>query len=466
MLCLVVPALVIYILLTILPVFYPDCPYKTPLTTILSYVKYTIADNIPKTRQRNRHAARNQPQLEGPSKYLTTRWNRDGNAQGPQLDHMTLRWTLLALTDNKDLEEFIGALPSLLQSDTGSSLTPDGALAAQALLFSQDMLAVHLVRLLHSAVPPELLAPADRRQLDTLATAHGDRKRYETRAATCLGIIALLSRACEGPMLDAPQHWAKWTITYFNPVVRDALALRAHTTNPTVAALARSTVLLLAWRALVAYRTFLWDVGRHRTADHTGESNNTLRFRSTQGNFLGRALSDVLRGLPEDDDSGALLVDVTDALHPGALHAYMHPRSVGGGGAGGAGGSLTDAVQADLQMAKRCFAVLFMHAACVLPADEAGKDTLRALAAPLRWPERCEYDDPERAMSLLDHLRGERGSGSEPPEPLTQADADAEGVIKLYCSIHDPNQRRAEHPDVGDQGFVPPRRVGVKRWTT
>jgi hypothetical protein len=76
-----------------------------------------------------------------------------GREQGAELDHTALRWTLLALTDPDDLELFAKALQGLLQSDSGTSLSHDGGHAVQALLFGPDILATKVVQLLHSAIP-------------------------------------------------------------------------------------------------------------------------------------------------------------------------------------------------------------------------------------------------------------------------------------------------------------------------
>ncbi|KAH9955327.1 hypothetical protein BGW80DRAFT_1258229 [Lactifluus volemus] len=54
-----------------------------------------------------------------------------------------MSWAVASTVDrgyDEDLEEFIGALPSLLQSDSSTSLTYDGSVAAQALLFGLGIL--------------------------------------------------------------------------------------------------------------------------------------------------------------------------------------------------------------------------------------------------------------------------------------------------------------------------------------
>ncbi|KAH9038139.1 hypothetical protein EDB84DRAFT_1577455 [Lactarius hengduanensis] len=467
----VVPSLVLYTLLTALPVFYYDCPFKTPLTSVLSYITYTIANYRPRIRRRrNKHTEHLHWHPEKHSAYLTQLWAHDGSEEGAELDHTALRWTLLALTDLRDLEQFIAALPALLQSDSSSTLTRDGGRAAQALLFGQDMLAVHLVRLLHSTFPS-----------DALALPAAERQRLEARAATCLRTVMLLARACDGPTLAAPQHWPAWAITYFNPVARDALALRQH---PDLGALAQSTALLLAWRALVAYRSFLDDIAQ-RAANAAAappmaraRAAVELRTRKSAGEYLLRVLREVLHGLA-GGTAGSALADAGQELLGGNLYAHLYgpaahgPR--GGSGNGGAAGTtggagagpdvetngLAQAARADLPKAKACLAVLFMLGACSLPADPTGEETLHALAAPLAWQEPCLYDDQDEAMRLLLTVRNAYG------DRLTVLDADS--VVALYRTIHDPRHQRAQ-PSGSTAGgttgpYLRPRRTNWRQGT-
>ncbi|KAH9170660.1 hypothetical protein EDB89DRAFT_2071695 [Lactarius sanguifluus] len=429
----VVPSLILYTLLTALPVFYYDCPFKTPLTSILSYITYTIANHRPRIRRHyNKHTKHLHWHPEKHSAYLTHLWAHDGSEEGAELDHTALRWTLLALTDLRDLEQFIAALPALLQSDSGSTLTRDGGRAAQALLFGQDTLAVHLVRLLHSTFPS-----------DALALPLAERQRLEARAATCLRTVMLLARACDGPTLAAPQHWPALAITYFNPVARDALALRQH---PDLGALAQSTTLLLAWRALVTYRSFLDDIAK-RAANAAAApamarmrvAVEELRSRKSAGEYLHGVLREVLHGLA-GGTGGSTLADAGQELLGGGLYAHLY----GNGGAAGTTGAGPDvganevlqAARADLPKAKACLAVLFMLGACSLPADPTGEETLHALAAPLAWQEPCLYDDQDEAMRLLLTVRNACG------DKLTVLDADS--VVALYRTIHDPRRQRAQ----------------------
>jgi hypothetical protein len=433
----------------------------------LSYITYAISANRPRIhRRRNKHIDHLQWHPEKHSAYLTHQWAHDGSAEGAELDHTALRWTLLALTDLRDLEQFMAALPALLQSDSSSALTRDGGLAAQALLFGHDMLAMHLVRLLHSTFPS-----------DALALPIAERQRLEARAATCLRTVMLLSRACDGPTLAAPQDWPAWAITYFNPVARDALALREHP-DPDLAMLAQGTALLLAWRALVAYRTFLDDIAERAATAATGPLRATgeLRSRESAGEYLLRVLREVLHGLV-GGAAGSTLADVGQTLLGGNLFVHLYGPSAhgrrgssGGGGAagatGGAGGAdemnaLAQAALADLPSAKACLAVLFMLAACSLPADSTGEETLNALATPLPWTEPCLYDDSGEAMRLLLTMRNAHG------HRLTVLDADA--VVALYHTIHDPRHQRAQPPGdtAGGTGsfYLRPRRTNWRQGT-
>jgi hypothetical protein len=462
-------ALFIYVLLTSLPVFFYDCPYKTPLTFVLSYITYAIAACRFRRRRHGKGASLHQWHPEKQTTHLTTMWAQDGSEQGAELDHTALRWTLLALTDPDDLELFVKALQGLLQPDSANSLTHKGGRAAQALLFGPDMLAKNIVRLLHSAIPS-----------DTLALTPADRRRLDARAATCLSTVSLLARACDGPTPSGYHLWGAWAVSYSNAVVRDALALCEHP-QPALATLAQSTALLLAWRALLAYHTFLVDI-RQRAGDAADAPatlyirlRSEIRARLLAGVYLTRALREVTYSLSGDRASGigggALLEQRSEELIGGALNAYMagtnsHTPGAGGLGASGVMNSdmkaLALAAKADMVKAKVCLAVLFMHAACALPADAAGEEALQALAAPLGWTEPCEYDEENAAMGLLLAVRMAHGE-----ETLTVLDADQ--VVALYRSIHDPRQWQADPTDVnlagGSNKYMRPRRAAWKQGT-
>ncbi|KAI0295902.1 hypothetical protein B0F90DRAFT_1927374 [Multifurca ochricompacta] len=441
-LALILPGFLLYVLLTALPVFFYDCPYKTPLTSVLSYTARVIA-TYSQRRRRDRDSVDYHWRPEKHSARLTTLWAQDGSAQGAELDHTALRWTLLALTDYNDLELFVDALPGLLQSDSGTVLTRDGGRAAQALLFGPDMLARHLVHLLHSAAPSE-----------ALALAPADRRRLNARAVTCLRTVSLLSRACDGPMLNSPKHWSEWAITYFNPVARDALALRAHP-DPALATLAQGTALLLAWRALVAYRSFLKDLRHYAIVGSAPET----RSRLSAGAYLVLALRDILRSLSgggSDDNPGTPLAEAGERLLNGAVHAQLYA----GAGAGGADigmGPLARAAQEDMVKVKECLAALFMHAACSLPANAAGQETLQVLATPLGWQESCIYDtEPNKVMWLLLSVREAHGV-----QALTVLDADE--VVALYRRIH---AQPSHSNTVGEADrYVRPQRMAWRQGT-
>jgi hypothetical protein len=459
-----IPALFIYVLLTSLPIFFYDCPYKTPLTFVLSYITYAIATCRP---GRRRHGRQWHPEKQ--TTHLTNIWAQDGSEQGAELDHTALRWTLLALTDPNDLELFVKALQGLLQSDSGTSFPHNGGRAAQALLFGSDMLAKNVVRLLHSAIPS-----------NAVALSVADRRRLDARAATCLSTVSLLARACDGPTPSTYHLWAAWAASYSNPVVRNALALCEHP-QPALATLAHSTIFLLAWRALVAYRTFLADICKR--AATAADALNALYIQLTSeiharllaGVYLVGALRNVLHNLSGDPASGtsggALLTQQAEQLVGGALNAYMpgaNSRASGAGGLGAGGvmdtdmGALAKAAQAEMVKAKTCLAVLFMHAACALPADAAGQEALQALAAPLGWAESCEYDEEPKAVGLLLQVRHAHGE-----EALTVLDVDQ--VVALYLSIHDRRQWRMEPSDVnvaeGSNGYMRPRKATWKQAT-
>jgi len=439
-----IPAFFVYVLLTSLPVFFYDCPYKTPLTFVLSYITYAIAAYRPRRRQHLRNASLNQWHPAKQTTHLTNMWAQGGREQGAELDHTALRWTLLALTDLNDLELFVKALHALLQSDSSTGFTRDGGRVAQALLFGPEMLATNIVQLLHSAIPS-----------DMLALAPADRQRLETRAATCLSIVSLLARACDGPTPSAYHLSGAWAFSYSSPVMRDALALREYP-QPALATLAISTVFLLAWRALVAYRTFLADI--RQCAEEAEKAALAEQDRLTSeicdrlpaGVYLVRAMRDALCRLAGDPASGigggALVAQRAEELASGAMSTHMS-------GVNSRAPALATAAREDLKKAKICLAVLFMHAACALPTDAAGQEALRTLAVPLGWSESCEYDDDQKAKELLNNVRHAHGE-----EALTVLDEDQ--VVALYRSIHDTRQWRVDPSDVS---FVEGPNIQMRR---
>ncbi|KAH9954336.1 hypothetical protein BC827DRAFT_967382 [Russula dissimulans] len=406
MLVLSISAFCIYFLLTALPVFFYDCPYKTPLTSVLSYITYVIAAYRPRRRRRGAELTLHQWHPEKQSTHLTNLWAQAGSLQGTTLDHTALRWTLLSFTDPSDLELFVSSLPELLQSDSGTSFTPDGVRTVQALLFGPDMLAKIIAGLLRSTLPS-----------DTLALSPADRRRLDARAAMCLSAVSLLARACEGPTMSTSGLWSAWATMYSNPVARDTLAFRAYR-DPALATLALSTALLLARRALIAYRTFVVNIYQRAASAATGPASLFPRFppeiraRLSEGAYLARALGNVLHGLAGDPASGigggALLAQRARELLDGALHAASHAPGNGpavaladvGVGVGGVVnwelGTLAQAARADMVKAKVCFAVLFMYAT---------------------------------VMELLFAVRHAHGE-----EDLTVFDADR--VVALYQTIH------------------------------
>jgi hypothetical protein len=163
-----------------------------------------------------------------------------------------------------------------------------------------------------------------------------------------------------------------------------------------------------------------------------------------------------------------------ELLLSGAIHAYMPCAAGLGVGIGAAPGpgptriadcdvrALAQAAMVDMAKAKTCLTALFMHTACSLPADAAGQETMRALAAALPWTEPCEFEDTNAAMGLLLSVRHAHGH-----ETLTVFDADE--IVALYLSIHDPRQLRAETSDAnaigGSSGFILLRRATWKKAT-
>ncbi|KAI9511939.1 hypothetical protein F5148DRAFT_184342 [Russula earlei] len=120
MLALLTLGVLIYFLLTIMPLYFPSSPYQTPLSALVWFiieaspllklwlrrrtdaVKKAIHDRRIKIGQGMRYT------LEQAAANLTS-----------QADARALKWTLLSLDDDNELEDFLDGLPGLFQGSTG-----------------------------------------------------------------------------------------------------------------------------------------------------------------------------------------------------------------------------------------------------------------------------------------------------------------------------------------------------------
>ncbi|KAJ7699628.1 hypothetical protein B0H17DRAFT_1196241 [Mycena rosella] len=102
---------VIYVAFTVFPLFYLDCPYRTPLSDSLWWITgwfrriFSSHSNKP-----------NKPHSAGMVQAMTHRATADSDERTDR-DCRALSWTVRCLVDDKQLETFVRCIPGLLQHD-------------------------------------------------------------------------------------------------------------------------------------------------------------------------------------------------------------------------------------------------------------------------------------------------------------------------------------------------------------
>jgi Family of unknown function (DUF6535) len=121
LLALVSSAVLIYLLLTIMPLYYHNSPYQTPLTSLVWFVveasplfvlwlrprtnavKMAICERLTKIRHGMRHSL--EMQVDNTVRIANAR---------------ALKWTLRSLDEDDKMEEFLDGLPGLFQISVGN----------------------------------------------------------------------------------------------------------------------------------------------------------------------------------------------------------------------------------------------------------------------------------------------------------------------------------------------------------
>ena len=139
---------VAYVVLTLLPIFYRDCPYQTPMSGLLWWLvqalKFTFLAislriyNIIALNSTSRHdtlkksMGRCRKRLLGGLQHDIEPCAMDKSAK---LDVVGLRWTLQSLREPSELESFIAAIPGFLGSATIDS---EAGITLHKLLYAND----------------------------------------------------------------------------------------------------------------------------------------------------------------------------------------------------------------------------------------------------------------------------------------------------------------------------------------
>ncbi|KAI0067209.1 hypothetical protein BV25DRAFT_1819519 [Artomyces pyxidatus] len=223
----------VYILLTILPIVYRNCPYQTPLSTplwrsaqslvviLLSLFQRVLSVVAPYSRlsllDLPEYAAACQKRLLGG---LRQNIEQSASETASEVDHTALRLTLRSLRDDHEFEPFVEGIPGFVRSH----VVEGGSVTIWRLLRDRDVqLGTRIGRLLRSCTGTALggLTEAARCR----------------RALTCLDAIWCLTKWFEVSKIRS------WDLDFGDVTVR-ALGMVKKEADPNIAVSARCTAAL------------------------------------------------------------------------------------------------------------------------------------------------------------------------------------------------------------------------------
>ena len=165
----------LYFALTILPIIWAECPYRTPFSVLVRYsviwlmkIIYKILDNIYLATSSGSLLEKWSEVGRGRLHAITPEYNlvvsREVKAQDLSSDaskhriDRELRWTLASLTTDSELEPFVAGLPTLLSVSADQSGSQEVSGAMIGILLDDDGFAYRIARLLHTCIPPTILS--------------------------------------------------------------------------------------------------------------------------------------------------------------------------------------------------------------------------------------------------------------------------------------------------------------------
>ena len=184
------PFVLLYCVMTILPIAWAECPYRTPFSLLVRYpgiwamkLIHEILDKIywatPSDSWLEKWSRLWRDKLAGVTPHYDLAMTREKKVKdfssGAAKDriHRALRWTLASLTTDSELEPFVAGLPTLFSVIPGLSESQAVSDAMIAILLHPYGLATRIARLLYTCIPPTILS---------------DEARVK-RATTCLQAI-------------------------------------------------------------------------------------------------------------------------------------------------------------------------------------------------------------------------------------------------------------------------------------
>ena len=204
-------SMLFYCGMTILPIIWAECPYRTPLSVLVRYAVIWAMKLISKILEKIYYAM--------PKRSLLERWSSLGwhklvaitpdydmavtrekkardlssGASKHRIDR-DLRWTLNSLTTDSELEPFVAGLPTLLSVSADQSESQEVSDAMITILLERYGLAARISELLHSCIPPTILSDGPRIKRATICLqaiyAICNTKKLETKQS--IDFIGLL----------------------------------------------------------------------------------------------------------------------------------------------------------------------------------------------------------------------------------------------------------------------------------
>ncbi|KAJ7930055.1 hypothetical protein B0H13DRAFT_913330 [Mycena leptocephala] len=115
----------VYLTLTLLPLCYFDCPYRTPLSDMLWHVGRVVRELYQKMLRFHFHRTTVVPNVSVHAltmvEAMTRRATVDTDERATR-DYRALSWTVKSLIGDKKLQSFVRCIPSLLQADRAVNL--------------------------------------------------------------------------------------------------------------------------------------------------------------------------------------------------------------------------------------------------------------------------------------------------------------------------------------------------------
>ncbi|KAJ6550274.1 hypothetical protein B0H19DRAFT_1265116 [Mycena capillaripes] len=145
---------VVYIILTILPLLYFDCPYRTPLSGGLwSTVQILQSLFMPSNNNGRSHASASEVSMVDVMGTLAVLKSE----QRDERDHRALCWTVRSLADDEELEPFVEGIPDVLWSSHGRRSGYDEHL--KVLLHDPEVRLLHRLENFLRGCDSDLLSP-------------------------------------------------------------------------------------------------------------------------------------------------------------------------------------------------------------------------------------------------------------------------------------------------------------------